>query len=419
MPAIVHSLARFLSTRVLTQLADYPRVPLGPSTDTESVATLVADVSGFTARTEALLAQGRDGVERAKSDLDGFFGTLVDQVHRHGGDVLKFAGDGLLAAWEGHEALGGPSAAIQRAAACAIEARKLLKQRPTTGVDVRMMLGWGQLRVEVLGGPLDRWELAVGGDALTQLEAIDALPRPDEIVLTSAARQAVGPGLTGEPIGEGHLRLLGLDGWPGIPRRDRRVRPEQEAGMRAFIPRAVQSAIGSGYEEWTAELRRVTAVFVHLPDLDGSVWDQVAIRALQEQLYRYEGSLNKLGPDPQGVMALAAFGLPPLSHEEDALRGVRAACAIHRELVAQGRPCSIGVATGKVFCGLIGTEERCEYTLIGDAVNLAARLAKAADDRVLVEHKTVRACLGRARFQELPPIRVKGKRDPVAVYRPS
>ncbi len=418
MPATAHSLARLLPTRVLNELAATVGAPIQPSTRTESLATLVADVSGFTARTEALVAQGRDGVERAKGDLDGFFGTLVDSVHAHAGDVLKFAGDGLLATWSGSDDLGGPAAALQRAASCAQEARKRLRAQPTPGVHVRMMIGWGQVRLEVLGGPLDRWELAVSGDALTQLDAIDALSRPDEIVLTSQARQVAGPMIRGEVIGGGHLRLESLVGWPGIPKVPREVRPDLEARMRSFIPRAVQASLGSGYEEWTAELRRVTVVFVHLPDLDGSVWDQVAIRAFQEQLYRFEGSLNKLGPDPRGVMALAAFGLPPIAHEEDALRGARAAKAIHQALVAQGRPCSLGVATGKVFCGLVGTEERCEYTLIGDAVNLAARLAKLGGNRVLIDDVTVRSCRGKARFRELPEVVVKGKRRPVVVHEP-
>ena len=92
----VEPLARFLPSCVLAQLRATPRLPDAPRVTVRQAATLVADVSGFTARTEELVRAGPDGVEQAKAGLDAFFGTLVDQVHAHAGDVLKFAGDGLL-----------------------------------------------------------------------------------------------------------------------------------------------------------------------------------------------------------------------------------------------------------------------------------------------------------------------------------
>ena len=79
----------------------------------------------------------------------------------------------------------------------------------------------------------------------------------------------------------------------------------------------------------------------------------------------------------------------------------------------------MGVASGRAFCGIVGTEERCEYTLIGDVVNVAARLAHAANGGVLVDRTTVRRCRTQHRFTPLDPIQVKGKRDPIPVFAPS
>lgn len=118
------------------------------------------------------------------------------------------------------------------------------------------------------------------------------------------------PRLTGESLPDGALLLADVTSFPGLPRVPHSVAPELVPGMASFIPRAIQSALGSGYEDWVAELRPVTVLFVHLPELDGTAWDQAAVQAPQEQLYRHEGSLNKLGSDPRGVMALLVFGLP-------------------------------------------------------------------------------------------------------------
>ncbi len=142
------------------------------------------------------------------------------------------------------------------------------------------------------------------------------------------------------------------------------------------------------------------------------------VRAIQTTLYRYEGSLNKLSVDEKGITAVAAMGLPPFAHEDDARRAVQAARQIAAELAEQGMPCSIGVAHGRVFCGLIGNERRCEYTVIGDVVNLAARLMQAAGGGILCDAATADRARSHIHFQALPPIQVKGKTEPVTVFAP-
>ncbi|MDQ2688341.1 MAG: AAA family ATPase, partial [Armatimonadota bacterium] len=75
-----------------------------------------------------------------------------------------------------------------------------------------------------------------------------------------------------------------------------------------------------------------------------------------------------------------------------------------------------GIATGYVFCGVVGDARRCDYTLIGDAVNVAARLMQSADETPLCDAATQTAVGASYLFDPLPPVAVKGKSAPVPVF---
>jgi adenylate cyclase len=141
-------------------------------------------------------------------------------------------------------------------------------------------------------------------------------------------------------------------------------------------------------------------------------------------VFKHGGILDKYIGD--AIMAL--FGAP-FAKPGDADNGVAVANGMLATLIAlnhkrQGRgqdPINIGVgiATGEVVVGNIGSPSRMEYTVIGDSVNLASRLEganKYYGTRILVDEATVRAMKTTTRLREIDLIRVKGKDRPVAVY---
>ena len=99
MAADSEALASFLPGRLVRRLAEEPETAGRPYADRLDAALLLADISGFTAITERLAGRGSGGAEELRGLLDGVFGPLLELIAGTGGDVLKFAGDALLACW--------------------------------------------------------------------------------------------------------------------------------------------------------------------------------------------------------------------------------------------------------------------------------------------------------------------------------
>ena len=120
--------------------------------------------------------------------------------------------------------------------------------------------------------------------------------------------------------------------------------------------------------------------------------------------------------------------MPPFSHEDDLARGVQAALMIRKQLstLKVKVPSFIGIATGRIFCGSVGNDSRREYTIIGNAVNLSARLMGAASRQdeltakylvpILCDRLTHDSAKETVEFAPLPPQQIKGRTDPVEVF---
>jgi hypothetical protein len=107
--------------------------------------------------------------------------------------------------------------------------------------------------------------------------------------------------------------------------------------LEGYVPAAVTARLAAGQSAWVSELRTVSVLFVRLPGLDDISSDtleqaQQLVGAVQGALYEHEGSVNKLGVDDKGATLVAAFGLPPVAHEDDAVRAVQAALEVQARL---------------------------------------------------------------------------------------
>jgi class 3 adenylate cyclase/tetratricopeptide (TPR) repeat protein len=164
----------------------------------------------------------------------------------------------------------------------------------------------------------------------------------------------------------------------------------------------------SEFTAWSEELD---------PERVGAVTDRVHAATVQA-VTAFGGRVDKLIGD--GIMAV--FGAP-VAHEDDPERAVRAALAMQRavrrvveEEEGGGRRLGlrVGINTGPVAAGV---QADLSYTVVGDTVNTAARLSDAAGvGSVYAGAATARATRDRTAWRRLPPLRLKGKREPVEAY---
>jgi class 3 adenylate cyclase len=205
----------------------------------------------------------------------------------------------------------------------------------------------------------------------------------------------------------------------------------RHARLAAAAPAAlVEKARAAAHH--AGERRVVTALFADVVDstalaeqMDPEDWTGLmnqAFDALTGVVYRYEGTIARLMGD-----ALLAFFGAPVAHEDDPLRAAHAALGLldaARAYAAQVRAqygidfaIRVGLNTGPVVVGEVGSSLVYEYTAMGDAVNLAARMQTAArPNTVFITENTYRQVADAFDSTDLGTIPIKGKSEPVHVF---
>ena len=455
-PALTEVLASYVPRLIQNRIIADPSPIESPVAEEFQASVLFADISGFTLLTESLAEKGPTGVESLARILNEYFGQLIDIIHEYGGDVVKFAGDAVIAVWnivpDVIPATGSPKAGpvsradqwqwTMRAAECALKIRERLTNYNAEGFNLylKLAVSVGTITSAHVGGVFNRWEFLLTGNPLVEVGIANSIATAGEILVTPSAWKLIRNDCIGEAIEfelretiaqGGRLEKLNKPSSIFVTPPDPVIPQGVENSLRAYIPGAIINRLTAGQSSWIAELRRVTVLFINLPDLDQHTElenSQTIARLIQRSVYRYEGSINKINVDDKGITIVAALGLPPFSHEDDPARGVQAALLIRKEFTGLGVRSHIGITTGRIFCGSVGNETRREYTTIGNAVNLSARLMGAAGRQeeliaqygipILCDRVTYDSARDVIEFQTLAPQQVKGRVEAVEVFHP-
>jgi len=205
--------------------------------------------------------------------------------------------------------------------------------------------------------------------------------------------------------------------------------------IQRYLPKGLTEKILSQRNKIEGERKQVTVMFCDMEGFTGlveklgpeeayGIMDQV-YEILIHKVHNYEGTVNEMTGD--GIMAL--FGAP-IALEDAPQRAIRSSLGIHREMIRfndkikQERKSipplkmRIGVHTGPVVVGTLGNDLRVEFKAVGDTVNLASRMEGLAEPGTsYVTEETFKLTEGFFRFEGLGEREVKGRKEPVNIYR--
>ncbi len=366
------------------------------------------DISGFTALAERLQAKGKEGAEELVTRISGVFDALISAAERHGGDVLKFRGDALLLLFVGERH-------AERACGAASDMQWTIEQVGTQEtslgtVELRMSVGVHSSDCHLFLTETPHRELLVAGPAATRVFELEDLASAGEIVLSAETASLVDPAWVGEHKDDALLMIRLEPGASTIPP------PPAVPGrnLDEYVPGPLRDhlAVSSG----EAEHRQVTVAFLKLSGTD-SVIATVGAAEVLARIDRVAEAAGKACAafgitwlesdiDVDAVKLYLTAGAPATSgdDEEGMIRALREVIAACPDLTLRA-----GVNRGHVFTGDIGAATRRTYAVMGDTVNLAARLCGKAEAGEIL---TTAAVLDRARTlysTDVRMLRVKGK----------
>jgi class 3 adenylate cyclase/tetratricopeptide (TPR) repeat protein len=391
-----------------------------PGTTARSVdATVVfADISGFTALSERLARQGRRGAEELSDTIGGSLSTLLSVAYENGGSLLELGGDALLLLFE-HDGHAG------RACRAAVGMRRTLREigRVDTGagrVTLRISQGVHSGTFHnFLVGESHRESLLVG-PAASGVVRMEKAAHAGEIVISPQTAALLPERCVGTRKGPG-LRLAGEPD-AGTALVEPPYEPPSLDAIASCLPVMVRSHLIAG--DQPSEHRNVTIAFLRFEGTDQLIREEgveSASRALtelvtdvQRAVDRHEVCFLVSNVDDDGGKLLLTAGAPRIigDDEERMLLALREVLDGDRRLAIR-----VGVNRGNVFAGEIGPPYRRTYTVMGDAVNLAARVMAQAPAGEL--YSTVGAIARSPTHfltRRLEPFAAKGKAEPVQAW---
>jgi predicted ATPase/class 3 adenylate cyclase len=376
------------------------------------------DISGFTKLSERLAKRGKVGAEELTDAIGTCFTRLLGVAYGNGGGLIKFGGDALLLLFTGRD---HPSKAARAAFGMRRELREIGSlSTPGGRVALKMSVGVhsGPFHFFLVGD--SHRELIITGPSASETVLMESTADAGEIVVSPATAAALADDVIGRPKGPGFLlRKEPMDitsergGIEALPRTD---------AMLGCIPIATREHMLAGLHE--PEHKPVTIAFIHFDETDRLIEAEGA-DACATVLDALTGDVQTaadrrgicfLGTDVDrdGGKIILTAGAPTVSGNDEE----RMLLAL-REIIDRERalPIRVGVNRGHVFAGDIGPFYRRTYTVMGDAVNLSARLmAKARPGEILATEGVLRQSRTRFDAEPLEPFHVKGKAQPVRAF---
>jgi class 3 adenylate cyclase/predicted ATPase len=456
--ALLHTTKTYLPWPVIVA----PQPGGVPAGGMEQGTFLLADMSGFTALSERLSRFGQSGAEQITEIINNLFHEMVSILFAYGGTLLKFGGDALLGLFmaDSDESLAASARhAMQAALAMQKGMEKFIAIKAgdeTYALRLKCGISSGRYFAAHIGTP-ENMSYVTTGHTVNRSDQAQSYAEPGDIIIAQSVLDLAGQGIHVEPRDEGFYVLRGAT----LP--DDMVTPitldEKLSGdlntqidtlvdrldrLSPYLPGELLPRIATNPTDAqiAPDHRPVTVMFVNyvgisdlIEDLGDSQPDIITqhlntyFSRMSDIVDRYEGTVARMDQYTVGDRLVVFFGAPR-AHEDDPVRAVYTALemqqAISEEFTALQASVGvyrfrqrIGINTGQLFAGNVGAANlRQEYTLMGDDINMSARLmSKAGWDQIFVTKKTRDRVAAFIDLQSEGELKVKGKEILIPTYR--
>ena len=462
-----------------TELLDAIKHAKQPSNKMERFegAVIFADVSGFSNLGDFLERREREAKavpsgmtrtvtgETAAEGLAKFLGNevekMVEMVTKGGGDVIKFAGDCVIAVFQAEDYIAlekdldynYSALALATGQAIRVSVEMTNRQRDVVAraserhfedeiselvakLNIHVAIGAGMVYGYHVGGVAGKWEYLIDGPVMAQVRKADEDAGAGEVALSFEAHELVkGIDMRKKKLPSGNYLLMTYLGPTKVPKFIRPWETVKGDKMRDMLANLLMQYVATPVVEQVqaglstvAQHRTISTAFCRLIGIDyESQEGEVAVMELgaitsqvQLILKKYDGTLTRVISDDKGTSMLIAF--------DQATQAVLAALEMVRSItsipVLDGQPTfktAIGITTGTVWIGCVGGRIRSEYTMHGSHVNFAARLmtCKLIKEKggILCDRATLDACDGIS-FTVTKPMPFKGFKEELVSFVP-
>ena len=369
---------------------------------------VLVDISGFTKLSAALCAKGTSGLDKLHEAITNYLGHCVDIVYEHGGDVISFAGDAIICIFsteKGWQTKITDEIKPSPNAMGALKCSMVLKEHCTDTLTAHIAISCGDMSFSTFGGFNNEYVYMIVGTCINEIGYCIEDAKSKQCVVTEKvfqhALKELKPGEKCEThvLPSGNRFVDELVATPdGDARKNRLTEISDDAPfmnqMRKFVPGPVLDALETKNFKNCAQLREVTTMFIKLDTFEPATMVE-NIPSLQKFFFMAQGVLAEAGGwmrqfliDDKGCVLIAMWGVPSFTYPNNCSRAIYAAAWISVNTKEMDHQVSIGITTGAVFCGNVGSVLRRDYVGIGAKVNMSARLMGKSKGRVFMDVDT-------------------------------
>ena len=365
--------------------------------------SLFIDMTGFTSISDRLSKYGKEGEEALSEIINIVFEPAIDSIYIHNGFITGFAGDAFTAVFPEDDPINAIIASYEISQTFSGLALDTIHENFSVGAKIGLSTGnveWG-----IIENPLQN-TYYFKGDAINGAVHAQRHSKMNRVIIDTRLRKRLKTGIKLKEVSKGYYQVKEVDLSRSKIGTLNAFSPDREL-LKRFVPEEIMDMKGMG------EFREVVPVFVNFrPEKNPEDF----INAIIEKTFQYGGYFNKVDFGDKGGIILVLFGAPR-ARENQTKRAVEFSMDVLN--TAKHTNARIGISVGTVYAGILGSNIRGEYSVLGKMVNLSARLATYGEwGKILVESHVFNQLKNIMLIEEKKAIKLKGFRKKTEVYVP-